>query len=135
MPFHKITDQDNIPLKLPSLHLKCNIIERENLLKFLGVIPDEHLICKKHIQLIENKVLKDITDIFKTCKLINYKRLKGINYANIAWAITNKSKLKKKLVGKQKQYARIVFNSDRFTVACPLLKTLNSLDVYRINFL
>ena len=40
MLFHKLTDQENIPLKLPSLQLNCNIIERENSLKFLGVILD-----------------------------------------------------------------------------------------------
>ena len=33
MLFHKVTDQNNIPLKLP----------RENSLKFPGVILDEHL--------------------------------------------------------------------------------------------
>ena len=46
-----------------------------------------------------------------------------INYPNIAWASTNKSKLKK-LFGKQKQAARITFNQDRFTDARPLLQTL-----------
>ena len=46
--FHTLTDQGNIPLKLPSLQLNGNIIERENSLKFLGVILDEHLTLKKH---------------------------------------------------------------------------------------
>ena len=41
--FHKCIDQENIPLKLPLLQLNSNIIERENSLKFLGVILDEHL--------------------------------------------------------------------------------------------
>ena len=40
MLFHKLTDLENIPLKLPSLQLNCNIIERENSLKFLGVVLD-----------------------------------------------------------------------------------------------
>ena len=56
MLFHKLTDQKNVPLKLPSLQLNVNIIERENYLKFLGVILDQHLTWKKHIQLTENKV-------------------------------------------------------------------------------
>ena len=55
MLFHRLTDQENIPLKLPSLQLNGNIIGRENSLKFLDVILDEHLTWKKHIQLIENK--------------------------------------------------------------------------------
>ena len=40
MLFHKRTDQENMPLRLPLLQLNSNIIERENSLKFLGVIPD-----------------------------------------------------------------------------------------------
>ena len=43
--------RENIPLKLHSLRLNGNI-ERENSVKFLGVILDEHLTWKKHIQLI-----------------------------------------------------------------------------------
>ena len=55
MLFPILTHQDNVPLKLPSLQLNGNIIERENLLKFLGVVFDERLTWKKHIRLIENK--------------------------------------------------------------------------------
>ena len=56
MLFPKLTHQDNVPLKLPSLQLlNGNIIERENLLKFLGVVFDERLTWKKHMRLIENK--------------------------------------------------------------------------------
>ena len=49
MLFHKLTDQENIPLKLPSLQLNGNITERENSLKFLSVILDEHLTWKNHM--------------------------------------------------------------------------------------
>ena len=71
MLFHKCTDQENIPLKLPLLQLNSSIIERENSLKFLGVILDEHLTWKKHIQLIENKVSKNVGVLYKASKLIN----------------------------------------------------------------
>ena len=53
----KNTDQDNIPLKVPSLQLNGNT-ERGNTLKFLRVILEEYLSRKKHIHIIENKVLK-----------------------------------------------------------------------------
>ena len=69
--FHKLTDQENIPLKLLSLQLNVNIIERENYLKFLGVIVDGHLTWKNHIQLIENKVSKNVGVLYKRSKLIN----------------------------------------------------------------
>ena len=47
MLFCKLTDQENIPSKLPPLQLNGNIIERENSLKFLGVIHEEHLTWRK----------------------------------------------------------------------------------------
>ena len=78
MLFHKFKDQENIPSKLSSLQLKGNIIERENSLKFFGVILDEHLTCKKHIQLIEDKVSKNVGVLYKTSKLINPKCLRSM---------------------------------------------------------
>ena len=45
--FRKVTDQENIPSKLPPLQMNGNIVERENSLKFLGIILDEHLTWKK----------------------------------------------------------------------------------------
>ena len=143
MLFHKCIDQENIPLKLPLLQLNSNIIERESSLKFLGVILDEHLTWKKHIQLIENKVSENVGVLYKASKLINSKCLRSIyfsfipsyiNYANISWASTNKTNLKK-LFGKQNQPSRIIFNQDKFTHVRPLLKTLNALNVYQINLL
>ena len=98
---------------------------------------------KKHIQRIENKVTTNVGFLYKTSKLINSKCLRRnylsfihsyINYANMAWASINKIKLKK-LYEKQKQAACIIFNQDRFTHVRPLLKTLNALNVYQINFL
>ena len=73
MLFHKCTDQENIPLKLPLLQLNSNIIERENSLKYLGLILNEHLTWKKHIQLIENKISKNVGVLYKASKLINTK--------------------------------------------------------------
>ena len=48
MFFYKLSDQENIPLKFPSLQLNGNIIEKEkeNSLKF-GFILNEHLTWKK----------------------------------------------------------------------------------------
>ena len=95
------------------------------------------------MKLIENKVSKNVGVLYKASKLINSKCLRSIyfsflhsdiNYANIAWASTNKTNLKK-IFGKQKQVARIIFSQDRFTHARPLLMTLNALNVYQINLL
>ena len=59
MLIHKLADQENISSELSSLQLNGNIIERENSLKFLGVVLDEHATWKKHVQPIENKVSKN----------------------------------------------------------------------------
>ena len=68
MLFHELIDQENIPLKMPSLQMNGNIDEIENYLKFLGVILDELLIWKKYIQLIEKKVSKNVGALYKTSK-------------------------------------------------------------------
>ena len=81
MFLHKLANQDNIRLKLPSLQLYGNIIERLNSVKFLCVILDEHLTWKKHIQLIENKVSKNVDVLYKTSKLINSKCLRSIYFS------------------------------------------------------
>ena len=59
MLIHKLAHLENISSELSSLQLNGNIIERENSLKFLGVVLDEHGTWKKHVQLIENKVSKN----------------------------------------------------------------------------
>ena len=55
-----------------------------------------------------------------------------INYANIAWASSFKTGLKKILL-KQKQAVRIIFHKDRLTHSRPLMYKLNALNVYQIN--
>ena len=55
-----------------------------------------------------------------------------LNYANIAWASTCITKLKP-LLYKHKQAIRIVFNEGRLNHSKPLFKTLNALNVYKIN--
>ena len=48
MLFHRLTDQENIPLKLPLLQLNGNIIERENSLNFVNGIKVPVVSGKKH---------------------------------------------------------------------------------------
>ena len=55
-----------------------------------------------------------------------------MNYANIAWASTYATKLKKVCL-KQKHAVRIVFNTDKITHSKPLFENLNALNVYQIN--
>ena len=55
-----------------------------------------------------------------------------LNYTNIAWASTQFTKLKA-ISYKQKQPARIVFDEGRLCHSRPLLRRLNTLNVYQIN--
>ena len=46
--FHPPHSKDNIPLKLPALTINETEIKRETVIKFLGVLLDEHFIWKNH---------------------------------------------------------------------------------------
>ena len=55
--FHSQAHSDNIPLKLPKLEINTTTIVRESsVIKFLGVLLDENLSWKTHINTIENKI-------------------------------------------------------------------------------
>ena len=139
--FHSVYQKDNIPLRLPVLKIDDNIIERETKSKFLGVILDENITWKSHIEQVENKISKNIGIIAKVSNLLNTSCLKNIyfslvhsyvNYANIAWANTNKTKLKS-INSKQKQCSRYIYHKETRTHAKPLLLKLNAMNVYQIN--
>ena len=102
---------------------------------------DENISWKEHIKAVENKLSKNIGLLCKAKQLLDNESLKSIyfsyihsylNYANIAWASTNPTKLKK-IHYLQKQLAQIIFNRDRLCDSRPLLKNLNALNVYQIN--
>ena len=70
--FQKLSKRDSIPLKLPHLLINDTIIQRENSIKFLGVIIiDENLTWKNHITSIENKISKNIDVLYKSKFLLN----------------------------------------------------------------
>ena len=141
--FHKAKSKDNSPLVLPDLFINDVKTKRENSLKFLGVMIDENLTWKTHIKLVENKISKNVGILFKASRYLNSKSLRSmyfslvhsyINYAKIAWASINKTYLKR-ILGKQKQAARLM-SSDGITIPSRLLgKELNILNVYQINIL
>ena len=81
-------------------------------MKFLGVLFDENLRWKNHINLTENKISKSLGILYRAKFLLSQKSRKNvyfsfihnyINYGNIAWGSTYKSKLKKILTYKKKQ--------------------------------
>ena len=78
-------------------------IKKTSSIKFLGVMLDEHISWKDHIK-TANKFAKNIGLIYRASYFLNEHSLKTIyfsyihsylNYANIAWASTYVTKLKK----------------------------------------
>ena len=57
--FHKAKSKDNLPLVLPDLFINDVKIKSENSLKFLGVMIDENLTWKAHVELVEKKISKN----------------------------------------------------------------------------
>ena len=58
--FHRVSMCDSLSSQLPTMTFNNIEIKRENSSKFLGVIIDEHLIWKNHIEVVENKISKTI---------------------------------------------------------------------------
>ena len=141
--FHKKTQRDNIPLKLPELVLDKKKINRVHCTKFLGVVLNEHLSWENHISIVENKISKNIGLLYKAKPYLSKTNLTSlyysfihcyINYANIAWASCPQSKLRKIYI-KQKQASRIICGVNRYTHSRPLMQSLRILNVYQINIL
>ena len=134
---------DSLPLQLPAMTFNNIELKRENSVKFLGVIIDENLTWKNHIEVVENKISKNIIVLYRASHLLDFKNLLKISfsfiyiyisYANIAWASTFKTKLQE-ILKKQKHAARITFHANRFDHSRPSLKEMKVLNVYQINLI
>ena len=139
--FHSTRKRKDIPNILPPLHIDNVPVKREFVTKFLGVYLDENISWKHHINIVSTKVCKSIGILYRTrCILSKFLRKQlyfsfincYLNYANIAWASTNKSKLQA-LYRHQKHAARIINFKDKFTSAKPLLEQINAMTVYEMN--
>ena len=69
--FHPAQKSNTIPLRLPKLEINKNTIERETVSKFLGVILDENLTWKAHINTIKNKISKNLGLLYKARHIVN----------------------------------------------------------------
>ena len=139
--FHKSSKKDNIPLRLSNRNINGFTTERESSIKFLGVWIDENLTWRDHVHTVENKIAKNIGLLYQGKHYLDDNCLKQIyfaythaylNYANIAWSSTHKTKLKK-VQSKQRHALRIIFNQSKTSPSEPLFLSLNVLNVYQIN--
>ena len=81
--FDKVIQKDNIPLVLPTLKINNTLIKRVDHIKFLGVLLDENLTWKNHINLIENKTSKSLGILHPAKFLLNQKSRKDIYFSFI----------------------------------------------------
>ena len=109
-PFHKPNKTDDLPLLLPKVLINDKEIERVGSIKFLGVLLYEYLSWKEHIRYTENKIAKNIGLLYRGKPFLGQHSLLTLyysyihtylNYANLTWASTNRTNLKK-LVSQQK---------------------------------
>ena len=58
--FHKPSTCGSIPLRLPTITFNSIDIKSKSFVKFLGVIIDENITWNKDLELVENKISKNI---------------------------------------------------------------------------
>ena len=128
---------DSLPLQLPTMAFNNIQIGKENSLKFPGIIVDENLTWKNHIEVIENKISKNFV-IYRASHLLDFKNLKiyfsfihiYISYSNIFWVGTFKTKLQG-ILKKQKHSPQITFHANKLDHFRPSLKEVKDLNVYQ----
>ena len=122
--FHKPSKKDDIPLMLPKLTISNHVIERQEFIKFLGVLLDENLNWKEHIKYTENKIAKNLGLLYKARPFLErnillvlyYSYIQTyINYANIAWGSTCRTNLKKLTANKNMQYILFLIKTNLCT--------------------
>ena len=92
---------------------------------------------KNHIEVIENKISKNIEVLYMVRHLLDFKNfLKNvyINYVNVAWPSTFNSRLHE-ILKKQKHAARITFHANTFSHSRQLLREMEVLNVYQANII
>jgi hypothetical protein len=121
-----------------SLSIDDKLIIRKQQVKFLGVLLDENLSWKPHINYVCNKISKSIGVIYRarfnlspSTKLSLYYTLiySYLNYCNIVWSSTYVTNLQRILI-LQKRIVRLLTNSGFSAHTAPLFNKLNLLDIF-----
>ena len=90
---------------LPKLTFSNHVIEKQELIKFLGVLLDENLNWEEHVKHTDNKIAKNLGFFYKARPFLERNILLTlyysyiltyINYANITRDSTCRTNLKKK---------------------------------------
>ena len=62
----------SLPLQLPGMTLNNIEVKRKNSVKCSGVIIDENLTWKNHIEVVENKISKNIGVLYRASHLLDF---------------------------------------------------------------
>ena len=126
----------------PSKHVYIDnkIVSQVYSTLFLGVKLDSKLLWNEHIQMIKNKISKNIGIILKVKHLFHVSTLRTLYFSFIhpyltycieVWGKAAKVYLDS-LYRLQKLCCRLISNSPRRTESMPLFKQLNILNVYQL---
>lgn len=116
-------------------------ISQVNQIKFLGVIVDQKLTWKYHIQHVCRKIMKSVGILSRVRSLIDISCMKTLYYSliyphilycNIVWGATCQTYLNKILLI-QKKFLRIMSNSNRSSSSAPLFIKYNILTIFNVN--
>ena len=141
--FHKTSWGDDLPLVLRKLYDNNQVIKRQPSIKFLGILLDENLSWKEHLNLMENKIAKNIGLIYKAKPYLNKDSLLAlyfsyihsyINYASLIWGSTYRIYLRK-INSQQKHALRLIHNKNRFYHSKGLFESCEILNLYKLNLL
>ena len=141
--FHKSWDKDNLPLKLPILKINNFEIKRTTSIKFLGIMVDENLTWNDHIHILENELSKNIGQLYREKPYLEKNAMKTLyfsffhsylNYGNITWASTTKSKLRRIASQQREAVNAIPKNGNQEIMNSRMFMEENGiLNVYRLN--
>ena len=121
-------------------------VQQVEVTKFLGVLLDQHLSWKYHINHDAKKVSKTIGIISKAPFFLSFFLLNlcypyrlypwlvypYLNYCNIAWCSTYPSNLNR-ILYLQKRIVRIICGAEYLAQTGPLFRTIKILNIFNIN--
>jgi len=124
-----------------SISLDGNPLQQVQAVKFLGILLDENLSWKPHIDHVCKKISKSAGIIFRArlylstkTKLLLYYSLiyPYLTYCNLTWSSTYVTNLNR-IFTIQKRIVRAITNAPYRAHSTPLFAQLNVLDIYKLN--
>ena len=102
--FHESRKKNDMPLRLLKFISNNYEMQREEPIKFFGVLLDQHLTWKEHIKRTEKEISKNIGILYKAKPYLSERTLlclyylyihSYLNYVKTAWCSTNRTCLYK----------------------------------------